>query len=330
MLANLNSLILDFVARQKIPGMNISYFMVEQLPVLPPGRYTDVDIDFICNRVLELTYTADDLTGWARDLDYFDKPFAFNAERRSILRSELDAYFALLYGLDREDLRYVLDPADVMCEGYPSETFRVLKNNEQAEFGEYRTQRLVVREFDRMVLAEANGEPYVSLLNPPPGVQAAATYSDHGVIRDEADSHLAGLMLTIIQQAGRMPRRELTQALMLAGRPDLQASFVDIQGIALLRAFDQLHPGVFDSARLMGDRLHQWARHFEAIGVIRLHAADDLIERLQTVALPAYALVTAETAPVARVLAQATTQAFAGMTAADESAAATPLTMKQA
>jgi hypothetical protein len=30
-----------------------------------------------------------------------------------------------------------------MGTGYPSETFRVLKNNERREFGEYRTRRLV-------------------------------------------------------------------------------------------------------------------------------------------------------------------------------------------
>ena len=40
-------------------------------------------------------------------------------------------------------LRHFLDPADVMSEGYPSETFRLLKNKELRDVGEYRTQRLV-------------------------------------------------------------------------------------------------------------------------------------------------------------------------------------------
>ena len=56
-----------------------------------------------------------------------------------------------LYGLNRDELRYVLDPADVMGPDYPSETFRVLKNNEIRQFGEYRTQRLVLEAWDRLL-----------------------------------------------------------------------------------------------------------------------------------------------------------------------------------
>ena len=45
------------------------------------------------------------------------------------------------YDLTRDELRYILDPADVKGADYPSETFRVLKKNEIARFGEYRTAR---------------------------------------------------------------------------------------------------------------------------------------------------------------------------------------------
>ena len=50
-----------------------------------------------------------------------------------MLRAELDAYYARLYGLSREDLRYILDPASVMGEADPSETFRVLDTNKERE-----------------------------------------------------------------------------------------------------------------------------------------------------------------------------------------------------
>jgi len=36
-----------------------------------------------------------------------------------------------LYDLTRDELQYILDPADVMSGDYPSGTFRVLKNNER-------------------------------------------------------------------------------------------------------------------------------------------------------------------------------------------------------
>ena len=55
-----------------------------------------------------------------------------------------------LYDLTRDELRYILDPADVMGDDYPSETFRVLKKNEIREFGEYRTGRLVLEAWDRL------------------------------------------------------------------------------------------------------------------------------------------------------------------------------------
>jgi hypothetical protein len=99
---------------------------------------------------LELTYTVHDLAAWAQGLGHNGPPFPFNPVRRAQLRAELDAYYARLYGLTRDELRYILDPADVMGDDYPSETFRVLKNGELREFGEYRTQRLVLAAWDRL------------------------------------------------------------------------------------------------------------------------------------------------------------------------------------
>lgn len=148
LLGNFNALMLDYVARQKIGGSSMAYFYLKQLPFLPPDRYTEADLAFIVPRVLELTYTAHDLAGWASALGHTGPPFAFNSERRAQLRAELDAHYARLYGLTRDELRYILDPADVMGQDYPSETFRVLKNKELRDFGEYRTQRLVLAAWD--------------------------------------------------------------------------------------------------------------------------------------------------------------------------------------
>ena len=150
LLANLSSLVFDFVARHKTGGTHMNYFIYKQLPVLAPDRYTEADMAFIVPRVLELTFTAHDLSGWAQDLGYNGPPFAFDPDRRAVLRAELDAYYARLYSLTRDELRYILDPAEVMGADYPSETFRVLKNGEIRDFGEYRTQRLVLKAWDRL------------------------------------------------------------------------------------------------------------------------------------------------------------------------------------
>ncbi|MBM5816141.1 MAG: SAM-dependent DNA methyltransferase [Cyanobacteria bacterium K_Offshore_surface_m2_239] len=150
LLANLSAIPYDFFARHKVGGTHMNFFIFKQLPVLPLNAYTQAAIDFIQPRVLELTYTAHDLKPWAEDLGYGGPPFRFDPERRSLLRAELDAFYAHLYGLNRDELRYILDPADVMGPDYPSETFRVLKNNELRQFGEYRTQRLVLEAWDRL------------------------------------------------------------------------------------------------------------------------------------------------------------------------------------
>jgi hypothetical protein len=155
LLANFSSIICDYVARQKIGGAALNFFLVYQLPILPPTFYTETRLDFIVPRVLELTYTSHSLTAFARDLGYDGLPFAWDENRRALLRAELDAFYARAYGLDRDELRYILDPADVKGPDYPSETFRVLKEKEIRHHGEYRTRRLVLEAWDRM---ESEGE----------------------------------------------------------------------------------------------------------------------------------------------------------------------------
>ena len=154
LLANLSALTLDFVGRHKVGGNHLNFFIAKQLPVLPPECYGNSDFSFIVPRVLELTYVAHDVKSWADDLGFSGEPFSFEPERRALLRAELDAYYARLYGLTRDELRYILDPADVEGPDYPSETFRVLKNNEEKAFGEYRTRRLVLAAWDALERGE--------------------------------------------------------------------------------------------------------------------------------------------------------------------------------
>jgi hypothetical protein len=65
---------------------------------------------------------------------------------------------------------HVLDAEAVSGEDFPSETFRVLKDNEIRRYGEYRSQRLVLfycrawrdgtmHEFDRWLSPRAEHEP---------------------------------------------------------------------------------------------------------------------------------------------------------------------------
>lgn len=151
LLAGLSSLTSDFFARHKVGGTHLNFFIFQQITALPPTAYSESDLAFIVPRVLELSYTSHSMAPFARDLGYDGEPFAWDEDRRAHLRAELDAWYALAYGLTRDELRYVLDPKDVMGADYPSETFRVLQKNEIAKHGEYRTRRLVLAAYDALV-----------------------------------------------------------------------------------------------------------------------------------------------------------------------------------
>lgn len=151
-----SSFVFDYVVRQKMAGIHLTYGYLNQVPALNVDRLASSDLDFIVPRVLELTYTAWDLKPFAEDLGYDGAPFAWDEERRGVLRAELDAYYAALYGLTRDELRYILDPQDVFGPDFPSETFRVLKERELRQLGEYRTRRLVLEAWDRLGLEPRN------------------------------------------------------------------------------------------------------------------------------------------------------------------------------
>ena len=78
------------------------------------------------------------------------EPWIFDPDRRAVLQAELDAIFTHLYGLNTEELRYILYPEDVCGVWCINETFRVLRDNEIREFGEYRTKRLVLEAWERL------------------------------------------------------------------------------------------------------------------------------------------------------------------------------------
>jgi hypothetical protein len=149
-LANANFIVFDFAVRQKVPAMNVHAFMVEQFPFLAPDQYAPADVNFITERVVELVCTTFDMRNFAIEYGGSGSLYSWNADRRAVLRAELDARTAKLYGLTTDDLCYLLDPTDVMGDGYPSETFRVLQDNERKKYGEYRTARLVLEAWDKL------------------------------------------------------------------------------------------------------------------------------------------------------------------------------------
>ncbi|MEQ2007490.1 MAG: N-6 DNA methylase [Limisphaerales bacterium] len=163
--ACLESIALDYTARQKVGATSLKYFTMRQLPVLPPSAYAaEADwqlgallCDWFLPRVLELTYTAWDLEPFARDVGFDGPPFRWDAERRFLLRCELDAAFFHLYGLNREDTAHVMD------------TFPIVRKHDEKSHGEYRTKRVILELYDQFAECAATHHAFVSPLTPPPG-----------------------------------------------------------------------------------------------------------------------------------------------------------------
>lgn len=136
-LANVSSLALDYLARQKVQTTHLNWYIVEQLPLIAPARYAEplgrtTIGDFVREQVLRLSYTAHDLAAFACDLGYDGPPFAWDAEDRRHRIARLDALYFRLYGLDRDEAGYVLD------------TFPIVREQDQRAFGRYRTRNLVL------------------------------------------------------------------------------------------------------------------------------------------------------------------------------------------
>lgn len=142
-IANLNSFIFDFISRQKIQGQHLNWYIIEQLPVVPPEIYSQVRFgprtaaEIVRAAVLELTYTAHDLAAFARDMGHVDAagdvlpPFAWDEGRRRLLRAKLDALYFLLYGVkDRDDVRHVFS------------TFPIVERQDMAAHGRYLSRDL--------------------------------------------------------------------------------------------------------------------------------------------------------------------------------------------
>jgi len=158
--ADLNSFAFDYVARQKIHGQTLNWFLVEQMPVVPPERYLTglgkIDVALLVkNHVVRLTYSALDMAPFAREMGYYGSPFRWNADERRQLRARLDALYFHLYGItDEADIRYILS------------TFPIIERRDRSDWsGVYLTAELIIWYFRALAAGdETTDAPVATLL----------------------------------------------------------------------------------------------------------------------------------------------------------------------
>lgn len=165
LLANLNCVILDYLARQKVHGNHLAWYLLEQLPFVSPRDYSrafgpKTAAEIAREAVLELTYTAHDVAPFARDMGHVDAngevlpPFAWDEARRLNLRAKLDALFFILYGVfdpantavSRDDIRYIYS------------TFPIVAQQERDKWGSYKSEELCLAWINALIAGQPDAE----------------------------------------------------------------------------------------------------------------------------------------------------------------------------
>ena len=163
LVSNGNSFIFDYACRQKMSGMNLNIWIMQQLPIIPLDRYIPELSNLIIPRMVELTYTAWDLQPFAQDIlrevgqETWNRwfvnvpihtssppsdqavapaPFVWNEKHRAELRAELDSIYFHLYRISREMTSYIM------------ETFPIVKRKDEEKYGEFRTKELILKYYD--------------------------------------------------------------------------------------------------------------------------------------------------------------------------------------
>lgn len=156
----------DYVARQKVGGTHMMYFLMEQLPVLAPqvfeeplpwGKEEAVG-SWVAARSAALSATSPAL---ATSLGYATAP-SWDDRLREVWRTELDAAMFHLYGYSRDEVAYVMD------------TFPIVAENDRkaedlaADDPNWRTKRLILAKYDELAEHARRGTTYASPDPPPP------------------------------------------------------------------------------------------------------------------------------------------------------------------
>jgi hypothetical protein len=167
LLANLNSVAFDFVARQKLHSTTLNLFIVEQLPVVPPADYArgfgaKTARDIVREEVLALTYTSHDMAPFARDMGYVDPatgdvkpPFVFDTADRLRRRAKLDALYFMLYfpSSTPAEIAALRDTAS-----YNYSTFPIVEREERAAHGRYLSRELCLAYINALAAGDPDAE----------------------------------------------------------------------------------------------------------------------------------------------------------------------------
>ncbi|WP_040491063.1 Eco57I restriction-modification methylase domain-containing protein [Ilumatobacter nonamiensis] len=165
LVAMLSSFATDWCLRLRQGGTHLTYGYFNQIPVVHRKRLGDPCPwspgesvgRWFAVRAWELLYTTIQLDGAAKELGDASAPFRWDAGRRTVIRTELDAGFFLLYELSPPEVHRIMA------------NFHVVQRKDDESHGRFRTLEVILGEYHAMQRAIETGVPYESPLDPPPG-----------------------------------------------------------------------------------------------------------------------------------------------------------------
>ncbi|WP_342372510.1 hypothetical protein PCC79_16550 [Propioniciclava soli] len=132
--AIISSFVFDFVARQKLGGINMTFGYFSQFAAPLPS--------------LQAPWLTEAVEWFERRSLHLQSPASWRVPSRDVVRGELDAACFHIYGLGREEVEYVMD------------TFPIVKRKDEAAYGTYRTKDLILSAYDAMAEAKSSGRTY--------------------------------------------------------------------------------------------------------------------------------------------------------------------------
>jgi len=149
-----NSLAMDFLVRKKV-SLTMSYTIMDSLP-FPRSFDQTPAAEEIAKNVCMLCAVGEEMEDFreqatragilSRDSDVINDP-----DKRAAVAAEIDMLVARdVFQLTKDEMRYILDPDNILGKDCGVETFKALRNAEIRAFGEFRTQRLILEAWDRI------------------------------------------------------------------------------------------------------------------------------------------------------------------------------------
>jgi hypothetical protein len=150
-----NSICMDYLARKK-GSNNMTLTVMDSLPL--PRTFNAMPVEIaIARRALRLACAGQEMTAFWQDAsralssDPSDVQPCEDPEEREAIRAEIDVLVGRdLFCLTRNEMRYLLDPSDILGADCGLVTFSALIRAEHKKYGEFRTRKQILETWDSL------------------------------------------------------------------------------------------------------------------------------------------------------------------------------------